>query len=107
MEGLTHRKRRNRWYRDDRDFRPCGHASGRTGPRHRRVVKIVIYTFRGRTGFARAAHTCAAPARSDVRSAPERSALPEIGGRTYLKISLSNHARAYAPRKRDRLDPPS
>src|SRR5207249_12204049 len=106
-EGAHTRKRRRGWARADRDLRPGGRASGRSGPRRRRVGRIVIDTFRGRTGFARAAHSSAAPAGSDVRSAPERSALPEIGGRTYLKISLSNHARAYAPRKRDRLDPPS
>ena len=54
--------------------------------------ETVIDTVRGRTGFTRAAHSCAASARSNVRSAPERSALPGIDGRTCLKISLSYNA---------------
>jgi tetratricopeptide (TPR) repeat protein len=49
--------------------------------------KTVIDTFRGRTGFARAAHSCAAPARSDVRSSPKRSALPGVDQSNLSQIS--------------------
>ena len=52
-------------------------ANGRTRPRHRRFTETTLDTVRGALGWKRAAYSCAAPARSDVRSAPERSALPK------------------------------
>ena len=52
--------------------------------------KLLSIPYAGRTGFTRAAYSCAAPARSNVRSAPERSALPEIDTRIYPKTSLGN-----------------
>ena len=44
---------------------------GRARPRHRRFTETTLDTVRWPTGFKRAAHSCAAPARSNVRSAPE------------------------------------
>src|SRR5258708_2185808 len=67
------RERRLRWSYSDRDPRPGGGASRRTRPRHRRFTETTLDTVRWPTGWGRAAHSCAAPARSDVRSAPERS----------------------------------
>ena len=55
----------------DRDPRPGGGANGRARPRHRRFTETTLDTVRRRTGCKRAAHSRAAPARSDVRSAPE------------------------------------
>ncbi len=55
----------------DRDSRPGGGAHGRARPRYRRFTETAFDTVRGRAGSERAAHSCAAPARSDVRSAPE------------------------------------
>ncbi len=83
------REGRGRRSRSDRNSRPGGGATGRARPRHRRVTEIVIDTVRGRTGGTRAAHSCAAPARSNVRSAAERSALPGTDIRTYSKIPLT------------------
>jgi tetratricopeptide (TPR) repeat protein len=54
------------------------------------LQKLLSIPSEGRTSFARAAHSCSASVRSNVRSAPERSALPGIDSRTSLKISLSN-----------------
>ena len=63
------RERRGRWSHSDRDPRPGGGADGRARPRHRRFTETALDPVRGRTGGARAAHSRAAPARSDVRSA--------------------------------------
>ena len=41
------------------------------------LQKLLSTPSRGRIGCESAAHSCAAPARSDVRSAPRRSALPK------------------------------
>jgi hypothetical protein len=49
------------------------------------LQKVLSIPYTGPTGFKRAAYSCAAPARSNVRSAPERSALPEIDTRIYPK----------------------
>ena len=65
------RERRARWSHSDRDSRPGGRADGGTRPRHRRFTETALDTLRWRRGFKRAAHSCAAPARSNVRSAPE------------------------------------
>jgi len=48
-----------------------GGAYGGTEPRHRRFTETTLDTGRWLAGFRRAAHCCAAPARSNVRSAPE------------------------------------
>ena len=88
-ERAPARERRSRWSRSDRGIRPGSSTTGRAGPRHRRIAEAVVDTIRGRTGFARATHSCATPARSDVRSAPERSTLSEIDTRT-CRVSLSN-----------------
>ena len=60
----------------------------RARPRHCRVTETTLDTVRGPTGFEPAAYSCSAPARSNVRSAPERSALRKIDIRTYPKTSL-------------------
>ena len=44
---------------------------GRARPRHRRFTETTLDTVRGALAAKRAAHSRAAPARSDVRSAPE------------------------------------
>ena len=88
-ERAPARERCGRWSRSDRGIRAGGSTNGRAGPRHRGVAEAVVDTIRGGTGFARATHSCAAPARSDVRSAPERSTLSEIDTRT-CRVSLSN-----------------
>src|SRR4029077_3567529 len=63
--------------RSDRDPRSgCG-TDGRARPRHCRFTATTLDAGRRRAGQIHAAHSCAPPARSDVRSAPERSALPE------------------------------
>ena len=66
------------WSCSDRDPRPGGGAHGRTRPRHRRFTETTLDTVRWRTGFGRAAHSCAAPARSDVRSTAQRSAFQSV-----------------------------
>ena len=53
------------------------------------IAETVVDTIRRRTGFARATYSCATPARSDVRSAPDRSTFSEIDTRT-CRVSLSN-----------------
>ena len=59
-----------RWSRFDRDPRPGGGANGRARPRHRRFTETTFDTVPG--AFAAAsAHSRAAPARSNVRSAPK------------------------------------
>ena len=65
------RERRARWPRSNRDPCPRGRANGGTRPRHRRFTETALDTVRRPTGCKRAAHSRAAPARSDVRSAPE------------------------------------
>ena len=85
MTVVPDRERRGRWSRSDRGVGPGGGAGRRARPRHRRVTETVVDTVRGRTGITRTAHSCAAPARSNVRSAPERSTLPKIPLRTYPK----------------------
>ena len=65
------------WSHSDRDPGPGGGADGGARPRHRRFTETALDTVRWRAGSKRAAHSCAAPARSDVRSAAERSALPK------------------------------
>ena len=65
------RERRGGWSHSDRDPRPSGGAHGGTRPRHRRFTETALDSVRGRTRCKRAAHSRAAPARSDVRSASE------------------------------------
>src|SRR5207253_11239624 len=72
---------------------------GRTRPRHCRFTETTLDAKRRRGRRIRAAHSCAAPARSDVRSAPERSALPktrrlvriETGGQVIRRGSRRSH----------------
>jgi len=61
------------WSYSDRDPRPGGGPSRTTRPRHRRFTETTLDTVLW-PGWRRAAHSCAAPARPDVRSATERSA---------------------------------
>src|SRR5206468_12449480 len=61
----------------DRDPGPGVGAHGGARPGHCCFTKATLDTVRWRAGSKRAAYSCAAPARPDVRSAPERSALPE------------------------------
>ena len=70
------RKRRGDWSHSDRDPRPGGGADGRARPRHRRFTETTLDTVRWRFPCG-PAHSCAAPARSNVRSASRRSALSE------------------------------
>ena len=77
MAANPDRERRLDWSRSDRDSCPGSGADGRARPRHRRFTETTLDTVRGPAGFKPAAHSCAAPARSDVRSASERSALPK------------------------------
>ena len=71
MAASPDRERRGVWSWSDRG--PCsrGCADGGTRPRHRRFTETTLDTVQWRTGCKRAAHSCAAPARSHVRSAPE------------------------------------
>ena len=73
--GHGHKSNRERcrgWARSDRDSRPGRGADRRTRPRDCRLTKTALDTVRGRTACGQcAAHSCAAPARSDVRSAPK------------------------------------
>src|SRR5204863_6233261 len=92
--GDADREGRARWTGADRNPRPCGCAPGGTRPRHRRFTKITLDTIQWPAGCKLAAHCSAAPARSNVRSAPERSALPktrrlrgaEIGAMRWLSV---------------------
>ena len=64
-------------------------ADRRSRPRHRSLTETALDTVRAaHCLWQRAAHSCAAPARSDVRSAPERSALPKTRRRTSAEINL-------------------
>src|SRR5207249_6698381 len=81
------------WSLVARDPRPGGGADGRARPRHRRFTETTFDTLRRLTEYNYAAHSGAAPARSDVRSAAERSALSEasrgwcveVGGKCEVK----------------------
>jgi hypothetical protein len=65
----------------NRDPCPSDGTDGRTRPRHRCLTETTLDPVRGRTG--RTAHFCSAPAGPNVRSAPERSALPKtLRGKT-------------------------
>ena len=65
---------------------------GRTRPRHCCFRKTTLDTVRRPTGCKRSAHSCAAPARSHVRSAPQRSALPKT-----LRRQKMNHRATSLP----------
>src|SRR5439155_19977706 len=66
------------WSRFDRDPSPGGGAYGGPRARHRRFTETTLDIVRWSAGHTKyTAHPRAAPARSDVRSAPERSALPK------------------------------
>ena len=67
--------------------RPGSGPDGATRSRHRRFTETTLHTVRRRVSFKCAAHSRAAPARSDVRSAPERSALPKTLRRKTKVIS--------------------
>src|SRR5205823_9711802 len=81
------------WSLVARDPRPGGGADGRARPRHRRFTETTFDTVRRLTEYNYAAHSGAAPARSNVRSAAERSALSktrrgwcvEVGGKCEVK----------------------
>jgi len=64
-------KRRGEWPRSDRDPRPSGGAYGGARPCHRRFTEATFDTVLWCRVLQRATHSCAAPTRSDVRSAPE------------------------------------
>src|SRR6266849_3607465 len=70
------RERRRQWSVCTRDPRPSGSANRGARPRHRRFTETTLDTVLWRIHHY-AAHSRASPARSDVRSAPERSAVPE------------------------------
>src|SRR5207248_5653723 len=74
------RERCRGWSYSDRDSGPGLGAHGGARPRDCRARETALDTVRWRVGSKRAAHSCAAPARSHVRSAPERSALPKTRG---------------------------
>src|SRR5207248_2008768 len=61
----------------DRDRRPSRGAHGGARPRHRRHRETTLNPVPWPFGLGPAAHSCAPPARSDVRSAAQRSALSE------------------------------
>src|SRR5205823_14924092 len=84
------RESRAGWSRVDRDPRPGGGAVGRARPRHCRFTETTLDTVRWPTGYGPAAHSCAAPARPDVRSAPARSALPKTRRIAHSEIEVSN-----------------
>src|SRR5262249_29887451 len=67
------------WSRSNRNARQDSGAHGRARPRHHSLTKITFDTVFGRVGLWRATYSFAAPTRSHVRSAPERSALSETG----------------------------
>ena len=56
---------------------PRGGANGGTRPRHCRSAETTLNTESRSAGSGLAAHSCVAPFRSNVRFAPERSALPK------------------------------
>src|SRR5713226_9337581 len=70
------RERRRQWSVCTRDPRPSGSANRGVRPRHRRFTETTLDTVLWRIHHY-AAHSRASPARSYVRSAPERSAVPE------------------------------
>ena len=93
------------WSYSDRDPGPGIGAHGGARPRHSRITKTAFDTVRWRAGSKRAAHSCAAPARSDVRSVAERSALPKARiGRGEIIIGrnsmLNEKALRYHARRR-------
>src|SRR5205823_12573255 len=65
------------WSLVARDHLPGGGADVRARPRHRRFTETTFDTVRWLTEYNYAAHSRAAPARSNVRSASEGSALPK------------------------------
>ena len=72
MAASPDRERRRDWSRSDRDLCSRGCADGGTRPRHCRFTETALDAVRaGALASKRAAHSCAAPARSNVRSAPE------------------------------------
>src|SRR5207248_3492647 len=75
------------WSLFDRDRRPnCG-AHGGARPCHRRYRKTTLNPVPWPLGLGPAAHSCAPPVRSDVRSASERPPLPEaVRGKTKVRI---------------------
>jgi len=73
----SRRERRFVWLRSDRDPGEGGGADGRTRSGHRRFTETTFGTVQWPTGFEPAADSCAAPAGSNVRSAPKRSAFPK------------------------------
>src|SRR5207247_7918513 len=72
------RERRAHWSHSHRDPRSGGRAHGGRRPRHRRFAEATLDIVRWSAGYTkRTAHSCATPARSHVRSAAQRSALPK------------------------------
>src|SRR6516165_2026127 len=82
----------------DRDPSPGVGAHGGARPRRSCVKETALDTVRWRAGSKRAAYSRVAPARSDVRSASERSSLPktrrlgiaEIGGQVARRRRLQS-----------------
>ena len=70
MAALPIEKDAASWSLSDRDPRPGSGADGGARPRHRRFTETSFDLVRA-DGFNRATHSCAAPAGSNVRSAPE------------------------------------
>jgi len=71
MAALPIEKDAATWTHSDRDPRPGGGADGRARPCHRRFTETTLGTVRWLIEYNYAAHSRAAPARSNVRSAPE------------------------------------
>ena len=70
-----------------RNPRPGGGADRRIRPSHRRFTETTLDTVRGRSRCWPPAHSRAAPARSNVRSASERSALRKNCCLAWIKIT--------------------
>src|SRR5206468_9756604 len=82
-----------------RDPRPGGGADGRARPRHCRFTETTFDTVRRLTDYNYAAHSRAAPARSNVRSAPERSALPKTRRFARAEVTLRARPRTSSVRR--------
>src|SRR5204863_753220 len=82
-----------------RDPRPGGGADGRARPRHCRFTETTFDTVRRLTDYNYAAHSRAAPARSNVRSAPEGSALPKTRRFARAEVTLRARPRTSSVRR--------
>jgi len=73
MAALPLEKGRDEWIRPDRDPRPSSGANGRDRPRHRCFTEAALDSCN--YGYIRSIYSRSTSARSDVRSAQERSSL--------------------------------